>query len=294
MAASTVSSYSSWLVDMWSSKATIVETLTDNVTFGMVEKDTAWRGGPYHLTLGFGDEGGHGADFGTAQRNKSPSSEAEFQLTPATYYSLFSISRQAMRRATSKGAVIEILGHKTKSSLNAWKRKNGLYLFGDGTGSLATVVSTSTTDLVLSSEDEARRFEPGETVTLSTSGGTARDGEVKILRVDVANKKLVASGTWTDTISGITAGDLVYIAGTKDAVIKGFKAWLPTTVTATSFFGLDRTQHSTRLGGLYSDLSALSPRAAARRAALEVYKNGGKADWSGALQRSRERARERG
>lgn len=282
MAAATPTSYDAYLRDMWKGNAIQNLVLEDNVTWGAIRKDTSWRGDKYHLPLGYGDTGGVGADFNIAQNNKQPTAEAEFQLTPSVFYSLFSIQRQLIRRAKDDGAVVESIGRQSSAAMNAWKRLNGIYLFGNGGGALAQVTAVSGTTLTLSTSAQTARFEKGLTVTTATTDGTSGSenaGSNRITAVDVGSKTLTGAVAWTTAIPALAVNDYVFVQGTFGTVVKGFDAWLPSSVTSTAFFGLDRTAHPTRLGGLRLTATGLSPRQAAKRAALEVWKAGGKADW---------------
>lgn len=281
MAAANPSSYGSYLVDMWPRKAIQNLVLEDNVVWGVLDKKTDWRGGKYELALGYADTGGIGADFNVAQANKQPTSEAKFELTPSTFYSLFSIERQLIRRAKDEGAVVESLGRQSEGAMNAWKRANGLFLFGNGGGALGRVAAISGNTLTLNTQAATSHFEKNlhvQTAPTDGTSGTVNSGTNRITAVDVASKTLVGLSAWATAIPGIAVNDYVFIDGTFGSVVAGFDAWLPATLTSTLFFGLDRTTHAQRLGGLQTNAAGLSPRAAAKRAAMDVWKGGGKAD----------------
>ncbi len=284
MAAATSQSFDSYLKDMWTSKAVNNLVLQDNEVYGQIEKDDSWKGDEYRISMSYGDTGGFSADFGTAQRNKQPTAETTFKLTAATTYSLFSVARKVIRQSRDKGAVVEVLGRQTAAALNSWKRKNGIYTFGNGGGALAVVASVAGTSLVLTTDAGTQRIELNDALEFSATDGTsgsvrASTTSVRVTGVDVATRTLTGSVAWTTACPGLIAGDYVFIEGTFGSVIKGFDAWLPATVTSTAFFGVDRTAHKTRLGGQRINALGLSPRQAAKRAANEVWKAGGKADW---------------
>jgi hypothetical protein len=284
MAAATSQSFDAYLKDMWTPKAVNNLVLQDNEVYGMLEKDDSWKGDEYRISMSYGDTGGFSADFGTAQANKQPTSEITFKLSSATTYSLFSVARKVIRQSRDKGAVVEVLGRQTAAALNSWKRKNGIYTFGNGGGALAVVASVSGASLVLTTEAGTQKIELNDSLEFSSTDGTsgsarAQTSSVRVTAVDVATKTLTGNVNWTTACPGLTAGDYVFIEGTFGAVIKGFDAWLPATVTSTPFFQVDRTLHKTRLGGQRINALGLSPRQAAKRAANEIWKAGGKADW---------------
>lgn len=284
MAAANSTTYDAYLKDMWPRKAINNLVLEDNASWGSIQKFTDWAGDKYNLCLAYGDTQGQGPDFNSAQNNKQASLEAKFELTPSTYYSLFSIQRKLIRQSRNDGAVVEALGRQSMSAMNTWKRSNGLFLFGNGGGALGVVSSVSTTSLVLTTAAAVRRFEVGMTLEASTDDGTGASpagvlpGTVRITAIDEDTRTLTGNVNWS-TITGIAATNYLFIAGSYGAVMSGFDAWLPATVTSTSFFGLDRTAHKQRLGGQRVTATGMSPRAAAMRAAQVCWRAGGKPDW---------------
>lgn len=280
MAAADSNSYSAYLKDMWPKKAIQNLTLEDNVVWGMIDKFTDWKGDKYHLPLGYGDTAGVGVDFNVAQANKQPSSEAQFELTPSTYYSLFSIQRKLIRQAKDDGAVVEALGRQSQSAMNQWKRCNGLFIFGNGGGALGQVTAINGNVLTVATSAQAAHFERHLFVQSATTDGTSgsvNTGSTRIESIDIGAKTLTVLNA--AAIIGLAVNDYLFIDGTFGGVMKGFDAWLPASVTSSLFFGLDRTVYPTRLGGIKVTGTGLSPRAIAKRAALEVWKAGGKADW---------------
>ena len=63
-------------------------------------------------------------------------------------------------------------------------------------------------------------------------------------------------GANLNTITGLTSNDYIFVQGDLNGKVSGLEAWLPSSVTSTSFFGVDRTADSTRLGGCRYDGSA--------------------------------------
>lgn len=281
MAAADSNSYSAYLKDMWPKKAIQNLVLEDNVLWGLLDKYTDWKGGNYHLPLGYGDTAGVGADFNIAQANKQPTSEAQFQLTAATYYSLFSIQRKLIRQAKDDGAVVESLGRQSTSAMNQWKRGNGIFIFGNGGGALGQITAISGNTVTLSTSAQTARFERNlsvETAPTDGTSGTVNQGSNRVTAIDIGNRLLTFTAAVATALPFAAVNDYIFIAGTFGAVVKGLDAWLPSTVTNTPYFGLDRTVYPTRLGGIKVTGTGQSPRQTAKRAALEVWKAGGKAD----------------
>ena len=80
-------------------------------------------------------------------------------------------------------------------------------------------------------------------------------------------------------IATAAASDYVFAAGDYDLKLKGLQAWLPYGgASATSFFGVDRTTDSQRLGGVWDDLSSLPIEEALIEAGAQMYLVGAKTD----------------
>ena len=119
----------------------------------------------------------------------------------------------------------------------------------------------SSADLVLADINTVVNFEVGMTVQLAlTRTGAVRVGTAVISDIDPDTGTLTtAGGNWDVQITTPANGDFIFVEGdaaNTGALVKasGVPAWVPTTTpTATTFFGLDRTSHTDRLGGIRQD-----------------------------------------
>lgn len=80
------------------------------------------------------------------------------------------------------------------------------------------------------------------------------------------------------TISSITSQDYINVQGDIEGKLKGLDAWLPSSVTSTSFFGVDRTADSTRLGGVKYEGSSQPLEESLIDSAALLAREGGKPD----------------
>ena len=287
--AATSTSYSAYLKDIWPIKSIYNLVLSNNTLWGLLEKDTSWSGKTYNIPLGFGRTGGVGAQFNIAQQNKKPTSEADFALTEATFFSLFSVDRKVIRKSRNdQGAVKEALANESENAFEAWKRYNGLYLFRNGGGAIGVVSAVSGTTLTLTKTADIRNFERNLSIEFSSDDGSSSSPAgvrpmtmaSTITAITRSAAQLTAAVNWTTICPGLTVGDYVFVQGTYGAVAKGLDAWLPASApgSSDSFFNVNRSLDTDRLAGVRTTQTGNSPRNSAYNAAMEVFKMGGKPD----------------
>src|SRR5271169_2372289 len=143
MTAASSTTYSALLREIWPQIDIFDELYSiTNSYYGLVTKDTTFYEVIRHIAVGYGYTGGASAQFTNAKKNKTPSVESKFDITPVIYYSLFSIQRQLLRRAQNKkAAILPALERQVKMALNVWKRRMGFYLWGTGGGTVAKILT---------------------------------------------------------------------------------------------------------------------------------------------------------
>ena len=289
MASASVTSYDALLKEIWP-QTDIWDELYENAPlWAMLPKKTDWVGKKYHLGIGFGTTQGDGATFEKAQANKAPSSEAQFQLTTATYYSLFSIDRKLIRESRNdKGAIVAALDRQSTMAVKAWKRAQMIAVFRNHGGSVGKIAAAGIAGAVitLAISGDIINFEQNMTIEVASDDGSAavpagvRTGALKVLSVqrDIS----VATVTFTTTVAaGIplaVAGDFIFKSGNYSQMLFGMPDWLPATapVGGDSFFGLDRSKDPLRLAGIRKVVTGLQPREQLSSLAMEAFRNGAK------------------
>ena len=295
MTAASSTSYSALLREIWPQTDIYDELYTINQSFyGQVAKDTTFHEIIRHIAVGYGYTGGASAQFSNAKRNKSPSVESKFDITPVIYYSLFSIQRQLLRRAQNKkAAILPALERQVKMALNVWKRRQGIYLWGSGVGSVGQILTApggtatlsvpsgstqvlTTSQIQLTNVADMKKFQKNLNVGFSadnTGASSQRTQVVPLLVTSLDRDNAILTFNVPVATSCPTFGstDYLYFDGDYNQVVSGLQGWIPTSApTSTPWFGLDRTQDVQWLSGWRVSGKGLSPKAAAMKAAKVI------------------------
>jgi hypothetical protein len=168
-------------------------------------------------------------------------------------------------------------------------------LFKSGYGTLGAIGSISTTTITLSQLEDVVNFEVGQELDLAaaeTSGATRAYGSstngLIVTQVDRVNGILTFGFNVTDATNGIptaAAADFIFTRGDRDPTgaaafkVMGLEGWIPASApSATTFFGVNRTLDSTRLGGLRYVGTGLPIEESLVDAAALVAREGGRPD----------------
>jgi hypothetical protein len=288
MGAANATSYDALLRELWPQDDIYDELYDINETFfGVVSKDTSFYEKIRHIAVGYGFTQGLGASFSAAKANRAGSVQAEWKITPVTYYSMFSIQRQLLRRAKNKkAAILPALERETRMAIEGWKRMAGIYLWNkSGVGDLGKVSAISTNTITLTNANDIKHFEQNMTVEFSvdnTGSAGVRNSTQPLIVTQVDREGLVITFNVNVTVAIPTAAtnDFVYRASDYNAVVSSVYSWVPTAAPgSTPFFGLNRAKDPQRLGGWRVSCTGLSPRAAAKKTAKVLKENGGKPNY---------------
>ena len=212
------------------------------------------------------------ATFANGQDNTSTSSLKQFLLTRVSDYSFASISHEAIKASQGNAdAFIRYATMEIDGAIHSLKRSLAISQYRDGSGSIGVVSGedSSGTDpagssavIYLSNADDISNFEVGMNVDFYANSGGAPTGSARaggsytISSIDRAatNPFITFSGNIHVDVANT---DHLVQQGDLDGKLYGLEAWCPTSAPgATSFFGVNRTTDSTRLGGNRSDGSA--------------------------------------
>ena len=248
----------------------------DNPFLAMISKYEDFGGENLKLPVKYGIPMGRSATFADAVSNKTASQLKAFLLTRKADYAIASIANETIE--ASKGnanAFIEAATFEIDGAIESATRSLAISLYGDGSGSIGVVGALATTTasndtVTLATIQDITNFEVG----MQLNFGTA-----------TANKKIDSINRDTgvfilDAASGATTTEAIYVDGDKDNMLTGLGGWLPATAPAStdSFFGVNRSSDSTRLGGIRFDGSSLPLEEALIGAAARVAREGGKPD----------------
>ena len=248
----------------------------DNPFLAMISKYEEFGGENLKLPIKYGIPQGRSATFVDAQNNKTSTKLKAFLLTRVSDYSLASITNETIE--ASKGnanAFIEAATTEIDGAIESATRSIAVALFGDGSGQIGVVGSVSTTTatddtITLATIQDITNFEVGMQLNFGTA--TTNKG------IDSVNRD---TGVLVcDANTGASAAEAIYQDGDKDLMLTGLNGWLPSTAPAASesFFGVDRSSDTTRLGGIRFDASSLPLEEGLIGAAARVAREGGKPD----------------
>ena len=182
---------------------------------------------PYGLNGGVG-AGTESGDLPTAFQNKY----VKFVSDLKNLYGTINISDKAMRAsAHSAGAFVNLLNSEMEGLIKASAFNFGRMLYGDGSGVLGTVVSSTTT---IATMDSVKNFMEGMVIDAYT-GTTKVASNVRIAYVDRVNKQITFE---TALSNALTAGDKLYVQGSKGNELTGLGAIFSDNST---LYGVDKT-----------------------------------------------------
>lgn len=258
MAAATVTTLSNVLKRLYPQNRIELLLYKNNPWLGMVPKNEGFVGEDLRISNMFAPTAGRSSSFSTAQANKAGALYEGFVLTRVTDYSLFSISGEAIRASRgNRGSLVRGLQSEGDAALHILKRSIAQSLYGNGGGAIGRVGSGSSSEvLTLATIEDIVNFEVGMVIdsddTDGTGGGAADDDPTAITGVDRDLGTLTkAAGADWDASGNFAAGDYLFVDGDFGVKMKGLAAWVPASAPdSTAFFGVDRTQDVTRLGGV--------------------------------------------
>lgn len=263
----------------------------DNPFLAMVPKDEKFRAKNMPIPLKFSDGGGVSSTFSVAQAQAASASPKfdDFLLTHVQLFSLAEVDGLIYELAqSSAGAFIDAATAASDSAYNRLARVVALQLFRSQAGELGQVLAepaetSGTFTITLKSIGDGTNFDVGQTIVIwsALSGGSQRisetgDDEWVIAGVDSSAGTLTLTGNY-DTNGTIAANDYIFLEGTRGGQIAGLASWIPSSAPSSAlFFGVDRTQDSTKLGGVRHDGSAQTIEEALIDASYKVGKQGGR------------------
>lgn len=263
----------------------VVENLVyaDNPFLAMVPKKTDFGGKYKPIPIITGVSQGRSATFTNAQGNQTPVQVESFLLTRFSDYSIATIDNQTMlASATDKMTFIEgaklVIDGAIRSATNSLASK----LFRSGTGSIGQITTITSGVIVLSNANDVVQYEVGMTMQANaTDGGTPRAALGYVIAVNRSTGTVTVSDTAVGGTAGSPAGwapnDYLLVQGDNNLALSGLIAWLPTSSPgATSFYGVDRSVDTTRLGGVRYDGSAQSIEEALIDGSSLLAREGGK------------------
>jgi hypothetical protein len=272
----------------------------NNPFLGVIPKYTKFGGLSLPIPVRYHDPQRRSSDFVTGQGNASTSELAQFSLTRVSDYSFAYIDGQTVQATRGdNNAFLQYLTMEIDGALNSLTRSLAVSMYGDGSGKIGTASTVvagtaanpgatppvlATPDIItLANSEEVTNFEVGMSIVAAASTAGAPGTAMVITTVDRdAGTIGVAQGTASGKIVATNVifqeGD--YMAASNRKKVTGLDGWLPAAAPAanSSFFGVDRSVDSTRLGGVRFDGSSMPVEEALIEAASKVARDGGRPD----------------
>lgn len=231
---------------------------------GMMPKSTDFEGYAAHVAMRFAGTGGGSANFTDAQNNIYPNTYGRLLLTHRFDYSLLRISTLAARQGRSqRGSLVRAVKAEGDGAFYTMERSLSRTVWGNGGGARGRVGALSTDTITLTNPEDIVNFEVGMTVSAAADDGTGGGGELdtnalRITAVDEDAGTITAATNWDGT--DFAVGQYLFRQGDYNALPTGFEGWIPATAPTSGddWYGLDRSQHPTRLAGIRYTATAQS------------------------------------
>lgn len=280
--------------DLWPQKDIYRAWFEEKPVLGLMPKDEKFFEKIRYLGAGVSSGQGISSNYATAKKNTTPNENVEFQVTARYASGRVAVDGRLFRRAKASGnmsLVIDPLKDQTEGLIQTWRNDWARYIYGDGSGRLATIDATTTLaspNIIITELTELRTFDqnyPLDIVNPSTGVARAKTDDIKVIGVDEGTKKLVINGNISTLCPTAAAGDWIVREGMAGNAPLGFGAWNPVWSVAsdlsTPFLGVTRSTYPNRLAGnvLFAATAGLtSPKAILMRALIMNRNNRGTAN----------------
>lgn len=237
-------------------------TYQDAPLYALLPKKKDFFGESYPLPMRVANPQGAANTFSNAQSQKTASNYKKFSLTRVSSYALASISTEAMLASeVDPGAFVRLATAEIDGAIDTMKRRLGWQIYGDGTGAIGDVAGASSITsanpavITLANVEDIVHFEVGQLIQ-ARNGSTARVFATGVSTATVAAVDRDAGTITTDVDNSgntdtFTTDTSLNVVGDYNTCLTGLAGWIPGTAPgSTSFFGVDRTVDTTRLGGI--------------------------------------------
>ena len=253
VAENTLTTFSGALKQLYRGK--VVENLTypGNRLLGLMPKFTGFVGKNMPIPIIYGNPQGRSATFATAQSNKTAMLVESFDLTRTKNYALASIDGELMDATEGDlGAFLSATSATIEGAMRELSNDIGRNLYLRSYGTRGVVGSESTVTLTLSNAEDANNFEVGQEICSMHTLGTPLDSgdACTITAIDRDAGTLTSDESWATKISGLDAGDYLYVSGDANAKMSGLADWIPSSAPSSAdYYGVNRSVDVVRLGG---------------------------------------------
>ena len=257
----------------------------DNPMLARLVKKTDFGGKYLPVPIIIGVSQGRSSIFANAQGNQSAVQIQSFLVTRSSDYSIATIDNQTMLASrTDEMAFLEGSKLVIDGAIRSCTNSLASALFRSGTGTIGQVSGISTGVITLTNPGDVVQFELNQVLQANaTDGGTPRAALGYVVAVNRSSGTVTVATSFGGSAASPAswaANDYLLVQGDVNAKISGLPAWLPTTApgSSDSFFGVNRSTDTWRLGGgRYSGTSQSIEEALIDASAL-LAREGGKPD----------------
>ena len=248
----------------------VVENMVykDNPLLALLAKYERFGGKNLPIPILWGNPQGRSASFTQAQARGlvTNSRVSDFTLIRVKDYSIAYLDNETLE--ASKGdanAFMEAATTEIDGAINSLTRSVAMSIYRDGSGAFAQVKSAPSAagdmEIELKNHNDIVHIEVGMQIEFwdaLTSGtqhvGTTGTLPYTVKTVDRSSGKFTTDEASTSQQITIAGNDYIFIKGDRGAKLSGLAAWIPSAApSSATYFGVDRSVDSDRLGGLRLD-----------------------------------------
>jgi hypothetical protein len=226
---------------------------------GMVSKDTSLAGIDIAEPIEIATNQASGPDYATAYAHDGSSAFKQWVGTTQEWYGVATWTLKSLLQSRKRpGSFKKVITSEFDGTQKTFRHDLEIMAFGPPGGYRGVIKAGSDkTSATISLVDrwDALKFPYGMRVQVDDNDGTggatdrAMTGTPYIIASDAVAGTITLSAHWDDSFAGIADGDYLFKRGSRALEFKGHQHWLPSTLSATSFYGVDRTAAPVFLGG---------------------------------------------
>ena len=272
----------------------MVENLVykNNPLLAMLPKYEGFGGRNYPMPLIYGNPQNRSSTFSNAVGLSSESQVEAFTLTRVKNYSMAFIDGETLD--ASKGDKNAFMSALTTEIDGAFASISNDIAFGigrDSSGYRAQVNAepseAASTVITLKNAEDVVGFELNQDIVIHSakSGGSQRIYDTGVTSglisaVDRSAGTITINAAYTSS-GTIAADDYIFVNGDRGNKISGLEDWIPDSApSSSSFFGVDRSVDTNRLGGIRTTGTSMPIEEALIEAAMDIGREGGNPDYA--------------
>lgn len=254
----TTTKFNAYMRERWLEPNAVMQAMMQNAPLlGMMAKKEDCGGRYTHIPILRVRPQGRSAVYATAKTNAIGSTAVGFDVTYANNYQIIKLTGDVIDDCKGDAnAIFEALDHEVEGAIVNMKKDLQLQMFGNHGGARGQIGSMATTVLTLKYIEDAIHFEEGMELCHSTTDGTSGSvgssgAAATVTAINRSEGKLTSDANWTTTWDDpAAADDYIFVEGDFGAKWAGMLSWIPASAPgATTFFGVNRSLDTDRLGG---------------------------------------------